>query len=97
MNLQGRKAAALDLMEKAFERSPGNFRVRSNLASLYAENGQVERAITILDDLTSDYPFYVNGWFNLALAQYRAGIRAEGLPGLTEDQIQQITRLKKAL
>jgi len=103
MNLQGRKAEALDLMERAFECSPGNFRVRSNLASLYAENGRLDRAIAILDKLTEDYPHYVNGWFNLAVAQYQAGNamaaraaldRAAGLRGLSEDRVRQIERLR---
>jgi tetratricopeptide (TPR) repeat protein len=106
MNRQGRKERALDLMEKAYERSPGNFRVRSNLASLYAETGQTGRAVAILSDLTRDYPRYVNGWFNLALANYQAGRpdeaaaaldRAAGLRGLTDDQEQQIVRLKQVL
>ena len=106
MNLQGRKARALDLMEKAYERSPGNFRVRSNLASLYAEDGQTDLAVEILTDLTHDYPLYVNGWFNLALANYQAGKpvaavtaldRAAALRGLTDDQREQVTRLKLIL
>jgi predicted Zn-dependent protease len=106
MNRQGRKERALDLMEKAYERSPGNFRVRSNLASLYAETGQTGRAVAILSDLTRDYPRYVNGWFNLALASYQAGRpdeaaaaldRAAGLRGLTDDQEQQIAHLKQVL
>ena len=106
MNLQGRKARALDLMEKAYERSPGNFRVRSNLAALYAEDGRTELAVGILSDLTRDYPLYVNGWFNLALANYRAGKsgaattaldRAAALRGLTMDQEDQIVRLKLIL
>ena len=106
MNLQGRKGRALDLMEKAYERSPGNFRVRSNLASLYAEDGKKDLAVDILTDLTRDYPLYVNGWFNLALASYRAGKpvaavtaldRAAALRGLTEDQREQVARLKLIL
>jgi tetratricopeptide (TPR) repeat protein len=106
MNLQGRKTGALDLMEKAFECSPGNFRVRSNLASLYAENGRLDRAIAILDELTHDYPYYVNGWFNLAVAQYQAGNaaaaraaldRAARLRGLSEDQVRQIGRLREIM
>lgn len=106
MNLQGRKVRALDLMEKAYERSPGNFRVRSNLASLYAENGRPDKAVAILADLTRDYPFYVNGWFNLALARYQTGKpdeasaaldRAAALRGLTGDQKKQIERLKRII
>jgi len=106
MNLQGRKGRALDLMEKAYERGPGNFRVRSNLASLYAENGLPDRAIEILADLTRDYPFYVNGWFNLALASHQTGKpdeavaalnRVKALRGLTRDQIIQIDRLKQVI
>ncbi len=106
MNLQGRKSQALDLMEQAFECSPGNFRVRSNLASLYAENGRLDRAIAILAELTDDYPHYVNGWFNLAVAHYQAGNaaaartaldRAEDLRGLTEDQVRQIEQLQDVL
>ena len=99
MNLQGRKAEALDLMERAYECSPGNFRVRSNLASLYAENGRLDQAIAMLEDLTEDYPHYVNGWFNLAVAQHQAETlaaaraaldRAAGLRGLRTDQVEQI-------
>ena len=104
LNQQGRKAQALDLMERAFELSPGNFRVRSNLASLYAENGRIDLAVTILDQLTTDYPHYVNGWFNLALAAFQSGDasraeaalgRAGALRGLTADQKTQIARLKE--
>ena len=106
MSLQGRKARALELMEKAYERSPGNFRVRSNLAALYAENGRTDQAVAILDDLTRDYPFYVNGWFNLAVASYQTGrldeaaaalARAAALRGLTGDQKEQIARLKRII
>ena len=106
MNLQGRKAPALDLMEKAYERSPGSFRVRSNLASLYAENGRLDQAVPLLVGLTGDYPHYVNGWFNLAVAYYQAGQpaqamvslnRAADLRGLTTDQIKQINQLKLVL
>jgi tetratricopeptide (TPR) repeat protein len=106
MNMQGRKGRALDLMEKAYERSPGNFRVRSNLASLYAENGQTDLAIDILSDLTRDYPHYVNGWFNLALALFQSGDtlgavtaldQASGLRGLTTEQENQVNRLKRAI
>ncbi len=106
MNLQGRKGRALDLMEKAYERSPGNFRVRSNLAALYAEGGQIGLAVEILTDLTRDYPLYVNGWFNLALAHYRAGNphaaaaaldRAAALRGLTDDQREQVARLQQII
>ena len=106
MNLQGRKGRALALMEKAYERSPGNFRVRSNLASLYAEDGQTDLALEILTDLTRDYPLYVNGWFNLALANYRTGKpvaaitalnRAAALRGLTAGQKDQVERLKLIL
>ena len=106
MNRQGRQVQALDLMEKAYERSPGNFRVRSNLASLYAENGRPERAVVILHDLTRDYPHYVNGWFNLALASHQAGKmapavaaldRAASLRGVTEGQKIQIAQLKRIL
>ena len=105
MNLQGRKGRALDLMEKAYERSPGNFRVRSNLASLYAENGQTDRAVTLLEHLTRDYPHYVNGWFNLALALFQNGDtvsadlaldQATRLEGLTPEQKEQIDRLRAA-
>jgi predicted Zn-dependent protease len=90
-------------MERAYQRSPGNFRVRSNLASLYAEQGQGGRALEILADLTRDYPLYVNGWFNLALARLLAGdidgaaealSRAEALRGSTAGQKEQIMRLK---
>ena len=106
MNRQDRRVRALDLMEKAYERSPGHFRVRSNLASLYAENGRPDRAVDILHDLTRDYPHYVNGWFNLALASHQAGKpaeaiaaldRAASLRGVTEDQINQIEQLKRIL
>lgn len=106
MNLQGRKERALELMETAYELSPGNFRVRSNLASLYAENGRPDLALSILADLTRDYPRYVNGWFNLALASFQTGQteeasealdRAAGLQGLTVDQKQQIDRLKQVI
>jgi len=106
LNLQGRKTAALELMEKALACSPGNFRVRSNLASLYAETGQVDRAVAILADLTRDYPHYVNGWFNLALAAFQSGdldrasaalAGAERLRGLTSGQKEQIAQLKMFL
>ena len=105
MNLQGRKGRALDLMEKAYERSPGNFRVRSNLASLYAENGQTDRAVTLLEHLPRDSPHSANGWFNLALALFQNGDtvsadlaldQATRLEGLTPEQKEQIDRLRAA-
>jgi tetratricopeptide (TPR) repeat protein len=105
-NRLGDKAGALELMEQAHVRSPGSFRVRSNLASLYAENGYLDRAIPLLEALTRDYPHYVNGWFNLAVACYQAGRperatealdQAARLRGLTADQDRQIQQFKRVL
>ena len=80
--------------------------MRSNLASLYAENGRPERAVAILQDLTHDYPHYVNGWFNLAVVHLQADRlgdaedalgRAATLPGLDRDQQRQVNQLTRAL
>ena len=70
---EGRLDEALRAMQHAYELAPGNQRIRSNLASLYAEQGDLEQARELLASLTRDYPLYVNGWFNRALVAYRAG------------------------
>ena len=69
----GQPDHALQALETAHRLGPGNHRVRTNLASAYAESGQGEKARIMLEDLTRDYPLYINGWFNLALVELREG------------------------
>ena len=106
LNQAGRKDEALGAMQKAFALSPGNEAIRSNLASLYAEAGDLAKAHRLLADLTRDYPLYVNGWFNRALVEYQAGrtdeatrslAAARGLHGLTDQERDQIERLDRLL
>jgi len=101
---EDRKEEALRAMLKAYELAPGNRRIRSNLASLYAETGNLAKAHRLLTGLTRDYPLYVNGWFNRALVEYQAGRRddarvslaaARRLRGLTEQELDQITQLAR--
>jgi len=103
---QGDQAGALAAMERAYELSPGNQRVRANLAAMYAEAGRFADALPLLESLTRDYPRYVNGWFNLALARHQtgddAGARAAldaalRIPRLKAGQIEQIDRLRSLL
>ncbi len=100
---EGRKQEALRAMQQAFELAPGNRRIRSNLASLYAETGSPAKAHRLLVGLTKDYPLYVNGWFNRAMVEFRAGrtaearaslVAARALRGLTDQEHDQINRLQ---
>ncbi|MCP4293406.1 MAG: tetratricopeptide repeat protein [bacterium] len=99
----GQMEDAVDAMEKARQRSPGHHRVRSDLASGYASLGQYPKALELLNQLVIDYPNYVNGWFNLALVNWRAGNEksargainnAEQLRNLSKEQQKQIQTLK---
>lgn len=94
---------ALAALETAHRLGPGNHRVRANLASAYAVAGQIEKARAMLQELTRDFPFYVNGWFNLALLELRAGNiaaaeqaldKAADLPHLSPTEQDQITQLR---
>ena len=60
----------------------------------------------LAENLTRDYPHYVNGWFNLALALFQNGDtvgavraldQASRLANLTPEQKEQIDRLRAAL
>ena len=102
----GRAEDSLAAFTRAHQLEPGNRRVRANLASAFAEQGHLERAVPLLRSLTRDYPHYVNGWFNLALVQLQAGhpaaadsalSRAAALPGLTAGQQQQVQQLQQVL
>ncbi|HPF70187.1 MAG TPA: tetratricopeptide repeat protein, partial [Candidatus Krumholzibacteria bacterium] len=100
---QGHPDLALAAMREAYARSPGNRRIRANLGSLLAENGLTDEARTILTALTRDYPVYVNGWYNLALLEWRSGRaaaataaldRAAALHGLSADERRQVAQLR---
>jgi tetratricopeptide (TPR) repeat protein len=102
----GQTEQSLAALEKAHLLGPGNHRVRANLASAYAESGQNEKARAMLRELTRDYPHYLNGWFNLALAELRVGDpaaaqaaldRASELPRLTATEKDQITQLQQVI
>ena len=69
----GQMDDAIDALEKAYTLSPGNHQIRSNLASAYASVEQFDAARELLQQLVQDFPNYVNGWFNLALVQWRSG------------------------
>ena len=69
--------AAIAAMAKAVEVKPGAVHYRNNLASLYAENGQLEEARRTLTELVTDFETYVKGWINLALVDYNLGLLAE--------------------
>ena len=106
LNGEGRKDEALRAMQQAYALAPGNQRIRSNLASLYAETGDLAKAHRLLTSLTRDYPLYVNGWFNQALVEYSSGRVAEAraslaaaaaLRGLSEQERSQIEQLRQVL
>jgi len=106
LNRAGRKQEALRAMRKAYELTPGNRRIRSNLASLYAESGELAQAHRLLSSLTRDYPLYVHGWFNRALVEFQAGRLAQarqsldvaaGLRGLTDQERAQIAQLSREI
>lgn len=103
---QDRREQALAAMENACRLSPGNARIRANLASLCAETERFDRARGLLQELTRDYPVYLPGWFNLALVELQTGRlpqarqaleRAAALRGITELESLQIEQLKQAL
>ena len=98
----GQMDDAISALEKAYEMSPGNHQIRSNLASAYAATGQFDAALPLLEKLVVDYPFYVNGWFNLAMIELQLGNpgraqtilrNASSLRNLTAGQIQRIDEL----
>ncbi len=102
----GRRDEAAAALERAIELEPGRARYRSNLASLLAESGRLDDAARILGDLTTDFPDYLPGWFNLALVEARRGDseaarraldRAAALPRLSVEEREQIARLLSSL
>ena len=106
LNREGRKDEALRAMQEAYALAPGNQRIRSNLASLYAETGDLAKAHRLLTVLTRDYPLYVNGWYNRALVEYSAGrldearaslASAAQLRKLSESERDQIEQLRLVL
>ncbi len=99
----GQMDDAIDAFENAYALSPGNHRIRSNLASAYASVEKYDEARELLEQLVEDFPNYINGWFNLALVQWRSGQkdaarvalnRAGGIRNLTLDQIRRIESLQ---
>ena len=102
----GQMDDAIDAFEKAYELRPGNHQIRSNLASAYASAGQLTEARDLLQQLVVDYPFYVNGWFNLALVHSRmnqpqkataALDQAAALRNLSEEESARIAQLRQTL
>ena len=98
----GQMDDAIDAFEKAYKLRPGNHQIRSNLASAYASVGRFAEARDLLRQLVIDYPQYVNGWFNLAMVEWRSGNtdkailaldKAGKLRNLTPEQIQRIDDL----
>ncbi len=98
--------AAARAWRQAVALEPGRPRYRSNLASVLALAGRHHEAVAILRDLVDAFPDYVPGWFNLALAEARAGRttaarraleRAAALPGLSDDQAASIEALRREL
>ena len=97
---------AVKALEKAYNLAPGNYQIRSNLASAYASTQQYDKALDLLDQLIIDYPDYVNGWFNLALVHTRMGQadkaaaaleQAAALHHLSEDESVRIEQLRQIL
>ncbi len=103
---QGRTPEALDNLRQAFMLNPGSRTIRVNYASLLAETGHTQAALALLGKLVKDEPYYVNGWFNLALTEWMSGntkaarthlARAASLNDLLDPQRQQIAQLKAAM
>ncbi len=106
LNQEGRRDEALRAMQQAYRLAPGNQRIRANLASLYAETGELARAHRLLVSLTRDYPLYVNGWYNRALVEFQSGrleaarrslAVAGALRGLTDQEKDQIRQLEQVI
>ena len=106
LNSEGRQDEALRAMQKAYALAPGSQRIRSNLASLYAETGNMAKSYRLLTDLTRDYPLYLNGWFNRALVEYSTGrtgdaraslAAASALRNLSVQEREQIDQLQQTL
>lgn len=98
--------SSLTALENAYRLGGGNHRIRANLAAALAEAGRTDEARQLLRKLTRDYPNYVNGWFNLALLELRAGApdeaeraldHAAGLRGLSRAEREQITQLRQVV
>jgi tetratricopeptide (TPR) repeat protein len=97
---------AVAAMAAAVRREPGRAQFRGNLGSLLAENGDLAGAREVLKQLTTDYPAYLNGWFNLALVEYQAGNltaarraadRAAALPRLRPAEKDRLRQLQSLL
>lgn len=102
----GQSDQALQSLIRAYSLEPGNQHVRGNLASAYAEAGQLEKSREILQGLVADYPLYLNGWFNLALVHLRSGQadaaqqaldQATSIPHLDAAQLEQLSQLRKLI
>jgi len=69
----GDPVGAIAALEEAVRREPGEAESRSNLALLLAETGRLEDAQRLLVELTTAFPDYLPGWFNLAAVEVRLG------------------------
>ena len=97
-------AKAEEALRQAAALSPGQPRFRGNLAIFLAKQGRTDEAVKILLDLTSDFPRYFFGWYNLALAYAELGnivaanqaiAKAVDLQGLSETDLLLFTLFKK--
>lgn len=102
----GRFDDAVATMREAIAREPGRARYRGNLASLLAEAGRPDEALRLLEALVRDFPEYVPGWFNLAVARLEEGdpegaraalARAAAAPDATPAQRASIASLRRRL
>lgn len=64
--------AAVDLLQEALSRNPGNYPISSMLANAHLEAGNATRAADLLRGLTRDYPNRAEYWLRLAEAEGQA-------------------------
>ncbi len=68
--------SAIERLETALQRAPGNTVLRLNLIYAYQEANQYEKSIPLLSRYTFDYPDDLNGWSMLNTAYAKTGDRA---------------------
>ncbi|MBO6575927.1 MAG: tetratricopeptide repeat protein [Rhodothermales bacterium] len=73
LRLAGRLSDALETYQQAVALDPGDFRLASNLATLYLQSGQTEEALARYQGIIRTFPQAPEPWINLALHFGRAG------------------------
>lgn len=72
-------AAAIELLETAFEKGLRNDMVLVRLGTYLQEAGQIDRAEAVLELAVESYPDHMEAWNALGMAYYRQGRREDAI------------------